>query len=111
MTRLSLQMAKASPADIEAVQWLATAFDLLDDGCDTKDPEGNAAFDADNAEDCRRVIAHIREKVSRGALFRVAWGMAVVCDARNELLDPDSDVIAPHPKAVAARSPADEGGS
>jgi hypothetical protein len=44
----------------------------------------------------------ILEAARKGSLFRVVFGMAVVLDPRNELLDPDADTIERHPKIVEA---------
>lgn len=50
----------------------------------------------------RQTIDGLKRVLNQGSIFRVIWGMAVVCDPSNELLDPTSDVLAVHPKLTLA---------
>jgi hypothetical protein len=59
-------------------------------------------FDRDNSDDCRRALHAILDSSAKGSIFRVVFGMAVVLDPRNELLDPDADTIERHPRIVEA---------
>ncbi|WP_258171895.1 hypothetical protein [Burkholderia contaminans] len=63
-------------------------------------------FDRDDAKQCQRALAAILDAASTGNLFRVTFGMTVVLDPRNELLDPAADTLELHPKLVAARDSA-----
>lgn len=108
-----MKMAKASEADISMALELAQALEGLfdrhypslpltkDEADERMDPE---PFDSYRAENCRKAIEAIERIFNGGSLFRVAFGMAIICDPANELLDPDADTIERHPKDVALRS-------
>lgn len=106
-----MQMATPSKKDLEMALELAAALEslcgtwgafipqaieVIEDGLDCE------MFYPDNAEQCGRVFEYLRELVSRGSLFRVVMGMAVLCDPKNKVLDPDADHLALHPEIVAA---------
>jgi hypothetical protein len=66
------------------------------------DSEELEFFDRDDAEQCQRVVGMLLDATRHTSLFRVVFGMAVVLDPQNELLDPDADTIEKHPKIIAA---------
>ena len=105
MTRqMGMRMAKADEADLAMAQELVGLLDSLADGY-FNDDDGTP-FDQDDGDLCRRAMQQVLTLLERGSLLRVVWGMTVVCDPRNALIDPDSDVLAPHPDLV--RKPSSE---
>ncbi|MGN6654736.1 MAG: hypothetical protein ACTHJ9_05290 [Rhodanobacter sp.] len=111
-----LQMAKASPEDIARFLELAAMLSAIDGGeypCYFATPEerdaaeeaGNipAWFDADNIDHLRHLHELLTDMLNRlpgGALWRVGMGMDTIL--RNDILDPDADHLAMHPKFEAA---------
>lgn len=99
-----MKMARASDEDIEAAFKVCRILDDLDKrympGDD--DSEELEFFDRDDADQCRKIVGMLLDATRYTSLFRVVFGMAVVLDPRNELLDPDADTIEMHPKIVAA---------
>ena len=94
-----MKMAKASEADIDMALKLSTALESLERyGYMPEGVDGDERFDADNPDDCKRALAHILSLVRSASLFRVTFGMAVVLDLANEIVDPASDTLALHPK-------------
>jgi hypothetical protein len=99
-----MKMARASDEDIEAALKVSRILEDLDrrympsDG----DSEELEFFDRDDAEQCQKIVGMLLDATRYTSLFRVVFGMAVVLDPRNELLDPDADTIEMHPKIVAA---------
>jgi hypothetical protein len=99
-----MKMARASEADIEAALKVCRILDALDKRYMPSDDDSEELefFDRDDAEQCQKVIGMLLDATSRASLFRVVFGMAVVLDPRNELLDPDADTIERHPKIIEA---------
>lgn len=99
-----MKMAKASERDLEMAMELSQFVEELVDGyCPKqaryKDDEDDMEWlDFDDKEQLVRVIEALTDIAKKGSIFRVTFGMAVVCDPRNEVLDPDSDVLEIHPK-------------
>lgn len=95
-----MKMAKASEADLDAAMKLCSALEALeryrtmptpDD--DTEDAE---PFDEDDREDCKKALAIVLELFGRASLFRVVFGMAVILDPRNKVVDPNADTLEIH---------------
>jgi hypothetical protein len=99
-----MKMARASEADMEAAFKVAQILDQLDKRYmpSYDDSEELEFFDRNDAEQCQKVIGLLLDATARTSLFRVVWGMDVVLDPANELLDPDADTIEKHPKIVSA---------
>ncbi|MDZ7920661.1 hypothetical protein [Rhodoferax sp.] len=113
---MGMKMAKASTADLDMAMELSNFLDDLDRGYlpaqaqseDAKASDSIACLDADDGSQCSRVVAELRKILNKGSISRVIFGMAVVCDPRNELLDPDVDTLEVHPKfakLLAAKAP------
>lgn len=101
-----MKMARASQADLDAASEVTSMLGDLEKGY-MPTPRGETSldtefFDRDDAKDCKRALGMLLDAAAKGSLFRVTFGMLVVCDPRNELLDPDADTIEKHPKIVAA---------
>ena len=103
-----MKMAKLSEADLEMAMELSRFVDDLVDGYVPKqaseDPEEGEEIewlDFDDRAQLQRVIEALTRIANKGSIFRVTFGMAVVCDPRNELLDPDADTLEIHPKYAA----------
>lgn len=104
-----MKMAKASAADIDMAIELAAALAALSSYWGAVMPpklqgatEEDAPFSIDDADDCRRVLRYLIQLDRRASLFRVAYGMAVLLDPRNKIVDPDADTLEHHPDTVAA---------
>lgn len=103
-----MKMAKASEADINMAMTMANILDDIERGFFpaklASDPESEESewLETSSCEQYERLIDGLKRVLNQGSIFRVIWGMAVVCDPDNELLDPTSDVIAVHPKLTLA---------
>lgn len=101
-----MNMAKASEADLRMAMDLSTALESL--GRHRTMPAENpdnlseeaVSFDRDDAEDCKKALNKVLDIASGGSLFRVIFGMVVLLDPRNKVLDPNSDILAVHPDLV-----------
>lgn len=100
-----MKMAKASEADLEMAMELSQFVEELVDGIvprqaseDPKEDEEIEWLDFDDRDQLQRVIEALTRIAKKGSIFRVTFGMAVVCDPRNELLDPNADTLEVHPK-------------
>jgi hypothetical protein len=99
-----MKMAKASKADIDAAIELCHFLDMIRGGCPAADAVEE--FELKGYEDLvERGDACDDEFVlrahERGGLFRIVWGMQVLLDPANEMVDPDLPHLAHHPKRVA----------
>jgi len=109
-----MKMAKASEADISMAMTMANILDDIERGYfPTKlasDPESEDTewLDTTDREQYGRLFDGLKRVLNQGSIFRVIWGMAVVCDPSNELLDPTSDVLAVHPKLTLALEQRDD---
>lgn len=97
-----MKMAKASEADIDMAIDVAHVLEDIDRGIfPTKfgdpDSEETEWLNTDSYEQYERLIDGLERMLARGSVFRVVFGMAVVCDPINELLDPEADTIEHHP--------------
>ena len=106
-----MKMAKASEADLDAAMELCNALDALTQRWGATMPEKieqltghmeSEYFDEDDSEQCKRVVAYLRELANRASLMRVVWGMAVLLDPATKMVDPDADTLEHHPDTVAA---------
>lgn len=110
-----MKMAKASEADLDMAMELSNALGSLAQRWAAYVPEGAQVdpdsesierLDLDDHEQRKRVLGYLIELAGRASLMRVVFGMAVVCDPSNELLDPDADTLEHHPdreKAIQFR--------
>ncbi|WP_264840966.1 hypothetical protein [Burkholderia cenocepacia] len=99
-----MKMARASKADLDAALDVSNIIEQLEQGYmpSTDESDELERFDSDDREQCKRALSAILDAAEKGSLFRVTFGMTVVLDPRNELLDPAADTLELHPKLVAA---------
>lgn len=97
-----MKMARASRQDIEAALEVTRILSDLENRYMPGDGEELEFFDRDDAEQCKRALGMLLDAAAHGSLFRVTFGMTVVLDPRNELLDPNADTLEKHPKTLAA---------
>lgn len=100
-----MKMAKASEADMEMALKLCSALEAMDrrffpEGAEGEnDPE---YFDCDDDAHCGQALRHILRILQGGSIGRVIWGMYVMLDPANKVVDPDADTLEDHPDTVAA---------
>lgn len=101
-----MKMARASKADLDAALDVSKIIEQLEQGYmpSSDESEDYERFDSDDREQCQRALRAILDAAAEGSMFRVTFGMTVVLDPRNELLDPAADTLELHPKLVAARA-------
>lgn len=109
-----MKMAKASEADLAMAIELANALESLTDRWGPTMPEAidhggedsAERFDLFDEEHCRRALDYLLQLARRASLSRVVFGMSVLLDPRNELVDPEADTLELHPKFDAAEKDA-----
>ncbi|MDH4581429.1 hypothetical protein E8F20_06005 [Pseudomonas sp. BN415] len=96
-----MKMARASEQDLECAQQVASFLESLIKGylpdCITEDEDEIEWFRLDDHDQCKRVLEKLIEVAQQGSMFRVTFGMEVLLDPRNELLDPAADTLEIHP--------------
>jgi len=101
-----MKMAKASETDIRMALDLASALEEIESGyfptnlqanCDAE-IETSERIDTTDRQQYERLIWGLQNLLRTGSLFRVVFGMAVICDPANELINPDTNVLEHHPK-------------
>lgn len=106
-----MKMAKASEVDMQMAMDLCGALDLLGQRFIPCMPEAigqlgaddeRESFDRDDDAQCGRALRHLLDIADRGSLMRVIWGMAVLLDPANKIVDPGADTLEHHPDTVAA---------
>lgn len=103
-----MKMAKASEKDMEMALELVKVLESLESGSMPElmqnDPNNieHVPFDQDSREDCVKAMSHILDVLSKGSIARVVWGMYVLLDPANKVVDPDLDHIDVHPRIKKA---------
>lgn len=105
-----MKMAKANENDLQMAMDLCGAFEALTqrwspcmpEAIQNCGPEDCEHFDHDNDEQCGRALRHLLDIANRGSLMRLVWGMAVLLDPSNKMVDPDADTLEHHPERLAA---------
>lgn len=99
-----MKMAKASQQDLDAANQVASHISDLEKGFMPSTPDGDGGselFDRNDPDDCMLAMHTILDAAEKGSLFRVTFGMQVVCDPRNKVVDPDADCLEIHPEHTA----------
>lgn len=107
-----MKMAKASQADLDMAIELSNALEALADRWGATMPEKVAKptgdeeverFELSDHDHCIRVIEYLQRLTRSASLFRVVFGMLVLLDPCNEIVDPEADTLEHHPKVEATR--------
>ena len=97
-----MKMAKASQADLDLAIKITSALEAIERGlmpnAICEDDDDAEWFDIDDHRDCKRVLDHLIDEAEKGSLARVTWGMFIICDEANKILDPNVDHLALHPE-------------
>ena len=104
-----MKMAKASQADLDMAMELTAAIDALTGHwptlpaglCSDDDDSSQDRFDCDDDRQCGTVLRHLLEIAERASLMRVVFGMVVMLDPRNKMVDPDADTLERYPDIIA----------
>ena len=105
-----MKMAKASEADLDMAMELCGALDSLTGHwptvptwlCSQEDDADEDRFDCDDDRQCGTVLRHLLAIAERASLMRVVFGMTILLDPRNKIVNPDADTLEHHPDTVAA---------
>ena len=108
-----MKMAKASAEDLRMAMDVANVLDDIESGFfpykfQDEESEYGERIDTDDRDQYERLIDGLQRLLVQGSIFRVIFGMAVVCDPANECIDPDADSIEHHPKRLIAEQQRDE---
>lgn len=107
-----MKMARASEADLRMAMDLSSALDQLGQQFVPCMPQAIAKlvtgeecehFDSDDDAQCGRAMRYLLEIAARGSLGRVIFGMAVLLDPTNRMVDSAADTLEHHPDNVAVR--------
>lgn len=106
-----MKMAKASEADLNMAMELVSALDVLGQRWspampepieNLQDDDERESFDRDDDAQCGRALRYLLDLTDRASLGRVVWGMTVLLDPRNKMVNPDADTLEHHPETVTA---------
>lgn len=106
----AMKMAKASTADMGMALKLCSALEAMDRRFFPYGAEGDndpEDFDRDDDAHCGQALRHILDILQCGSIGRVIWGMYVMLDPENKIVDPDADTLEDHPEKVAAMADAE----
>jgi hypothetical protein len=105
-----MKMAKASKADMEMALTLCSALEAVERRFFPEGSEGNndpEDLDLEDDAHCGAVLRHIERILHGGSIGRVIWGMYVLMDPDNKMVDPAARTLEPHPDAAAAATDAE----
>lgn len=99
-----MKMGKASQGDIDAAIELYQFLQAMSNGRSAEDVVDEFGYGGyqDLLERQASDIEFALRAHERGGLFRVVWGMQVLLDPRNEIVDPILGHLELHPKHVRA---------
>ncbi len=105
-----MKMAKASKADMDMALRLCSAMSNLERGYmpSIDDVSDTELFDEYDDEQCAATLRILLNIAQDGSLMRVIWGMHVLLDPANKIIDPDADTLEVHPEIVAMKTQRDE---
>lgn len=94
-------MARASQADLDAA---CEVYQFLAANLDGRTPDRVVdEFGYSGYDDCHELCDYLAVASDKGSLFRVIWGMHVLLDPNNQLVDPDCPHLEEHPHITAMR--------
>lgn len=108
MPTMTMKMALASAEDMEVAYDLLGLLDNVERDyypADESDDDAPTFIDVDDPEHLRHVYDRLKAIIDRrgsGALHRVVGGFSTVRYAKNQILDLTQDVVALHPRIIAA---------
>lgn len=105
-----MKMAKASQADIDAAIELYQFLQAASNGRgadEVVDEFGYKGYD-DLLESKSTDVEFVLRAHERGGLFRIVWGMQVLLDPANEVVDPNLPHLELHPKHEQAQREIEE---
>jgi len=106
-----MKMAKASEADLAMAMKLANYLDAIERGQMpdelSEDEEAIEWLDERDTDQYAKLLDGLRRLLNQGSISRVIWGMAVICDPANEIIDPDAGTLEAHPRLDAAANDAE----
>ena len=101
---ITLRMAKANSADIDAAFEVASIMEALAKGyypaCESES-DAPVHFNSDSFVHLEYLYERIRACEAKGSLYRVVGGMDMLLHPSNAVLDPDADYIKLHPRFTA----------
>jgi hypothetical protein len=105
---MPLKTARASEQDLEVAQQISSFIEALEKGY-MPEAAGSEAefFDIDDPEQCQDVLRKLLEISAEGSIFRVTFGMLVVLDPANKILDPDAETLELHPQVALLQANAE----
>ncbi len=97
-----MKIAKATTQDMEAAMAVTHILETLCKGYlpDSLKHLDSSIFDIDNHEHCREVLGLLIEKANSASIFRVTFGMQVMLDPVNKMVDPELSYLDHHPERV-----------
>ena len=96
-----MKMAKASEADMKMALELSSMLEGFERGHFPEEDGEFRDFDESKMDHRSEALEMIFNKVRAGSLFRVAFGMSVLLDPKNEAIDHSLDYLEHHPKVKA----------
>lgn len=96
MKPLQPAVARPSRTDLQVATGLVALLNAVSDGY-LPQPDAPQPFDMDSGDDCRELVRRVLDLLERGSLSRVVWGMAAICDPRNDWIDQHAVLLLPGP--------------
>lgn len=102
-----MNIAKATPLDIEAALDLVGLLETLSGGYYPSDPQGECEsdplrFDEENPDHLAQLWARLKACLDKSPGFtgRVIFGGVTLMDPRNRIIDENAEVLTLHPTLV-----------
>lgn len=100
-----MKTARATCEDLRSAHAVVRILGLLAGGdlpADAHDGDAETAeFDIDDPAQCRTALTMLLDVAATANLERVVFGMSVLLDPRNQLLDANADTLEKHPSIEA----------
>lgn len=95
-----MKMAKATQQDMDAAYELCHALEALEQGYlpNMTGDEDEESVSYEERKHAIQVVNHLIAIARRASIFRVCFGMTVLLDSKNEIVDPNSKALDLHPR-------------
>lgn len=97
--------AKACEDDLQCADQIVFTMEAIERGYLPDEmcvQEIGEPFSVEDSVQCQRVVRHLLDIASNGSIGRVVMGVRQLLDPRSEVVAPDTDILALHPRLAQA---------
>lgn len=105
---MTMKIALTTEQDIRAAQDVLSALEALDSGYFPESWNEGEEFFCDDAEHCLFAMNRLLDAAGNGNTMRFLMNAVTLLDTKNNVVNPDSDILELHPRIEKALAMLDE---